>query len=319
MTASAENSAGYYTFWFFEVFAYCAVDGFALISGYTAKDKPQKYAKIVEMWFQAVFYSFVVTIILWTIGLGDGFEIKTLIKAAMPVTFGYFWYFTAYFALFFAIPVLNRFLFETDEVTAKKALILLVVLFSALGVLYDPFKAQGGYSAIWLMALYCMGALAKKGRLFEERKTGTLILIWMLSVVVTWAARVFWGIGRLTNYMSPTILLNAVIMVVVFSRMRLRGTFIMKVAPLAFGIYLFQLNGVLWQHVLKGATAVVATLPLVKGIFIVFAVSGLIFISGLIVEFIRTKLAAAIKIPLLSEKIANLADRLLEKLFVFMN
>lgn len=318
LNACAEHSVGYYTFWFLEVFAFCAVDGFALISGYTAKDKPQKYTKIVEMWFQAFFYSFVVTIILWAIGLGDGFEIKTLIKVTMPVTFGVFWYFTAYFALFFAIPILNRFLFGADEITAKKALIILVVLFSGLGVLYDPFKAQAGYSAIWLMALYCMGALAKRVRLFEERKTGTLLLAWLLSVVVTWAARVFLGVGRLTNYMSPTILLSAMIMVVVFSRMRLQGTLVAKVAPLVFGVYLFQLNCVLWQHVLKDSTAFVASLPLAKGILIVLAVSALIFVSGLIVEFVRVKLFSAVKIPRLSEKIVLLADRLLEKLFVFL-
>ena len=318
LSACAENSVGYYTFWLFEVFSYCAVDGFALISGYTAKDKPQKYAKIVEMWFQAFFYSFVVTIALWVIGLGGGFSLKVLIKAAMPVTFGLFWYFTAYFALFFAIPILNRFLFETDEDTAKKALIILVVLFSGLGVLYDPFKAQGGYSAIWLMALYCIGVLAKRGRLFEERKTKSLALVWALSVVVTWATRVFLGVGRLTNYMSPTILLNAMIMVVVFSRIRLRGKFIGKVAPLAFGVYLFQLNSVLWQDVLKGSTAVVVDMPLVKGILIVFAVSSLIFASGLIVEFVRGKMATAMRIPVLSKKLVDLADCLLEKLFVFI-
>ena len=107
-------------------------------------------------------------------------------------------------------------------------------------------------------------------------------------------------------------------MVVVFSRMRLQGTLVAKVAPLVFGVYLFQLNCVLWQHVLKDSTAFVASLPLAKGILIVLAVSALIFVSGLIVEFVRVKLFSAVKIPRLSEKIVLLADRLLEKLFVFL-
>ena len=49
----------YKAFWFLEILSYCAVDGFAIISGYMAVDRPRKYEKLVDMWFQAFFYSFV--------------------------------------------------------------------------------------------------------------------------------------------------------------------------------------------------------------------------------------------------------------------
>lgn len=80
------------------------------------------------------------------------------------VTFGTFWYFTAFFALFFAIPVLNRFVFAVDERTARIALIVMVVLFSCIELQTGVFKMDRGYSAFWLMVLYCMGALAKRGK-----------------------------------------------------------------------------------------------------------------------------------------------------------
>ena len=38
-------------FWFLEVLCFCAVDAFALISGYTATDKMRKFEKLTEMWF----------------------------------------------------------------------------------------------------------------------------------------------------------------------------------------------------------------------------------------------------------------------------
>lgn len=178
LNASSKGSLGYYVFWLLEIFSYCAVDGFAIISGYTAVDRPRKYEKIVDMWFQAFFYSFVVTAVFTVIGVNTDWNIKEMIKCALPVTFEKFWYFTAFFALFFAIPVLNKFVFSLDGKTARKALFILVILFSGVGLVANAFKTQGGYSALWLMVLYCIGALAKKTKLFENKSTILLIFTW---------------------------------------------------------------------------------------------------------------------------------------------
>ena len=68
LKACDEGTTNYYVFWFIEICAYCAVDAFALISGYTAKDKPVNYPKLIDMWFQAVFYSFVMALIFNAFG-----------------------------------------------------------------------------------------------------------------------------------------------------------------------------------------------------------------------------------------------------------
>ena len=69
LQAAAPGSAGFALLWLLEVLAYCAVDGFAMISGFTASDRPQKYVKIVDMWFQVFFYSFVVLVIFTLLGV----------------------------------------------------------------------------------------------------------------------------------------------------------------------------------------------------------------------------------------------------------
>ncbi len=309
------GTLSYKAYWFLEIFSYCAVDGFAIISGYMATDKPRKYEKLVEMWFQAFFYSFIVTLILTIIGINKSFGKAEIIECALPVVYGKFWYFTAYFALFFAIPVLNKFIFEIDENIAKKALIIIFVLFSFGGVIADPFKLQGGYSAIWLMVLYCMGALARKIKLFETKKNITLIILWACCIFLTWGVFIFKGNNKLVNYVSPTILLSAIIMVILFSRLRIKGTIISKLSPLAFGIYLFQLNQVIWSVIIKDAVvSVVDKNVIVEGIS-VFGFASLLFVSGLIVEYIRSRIAAWIRIPSLSKKIVSLIDQGLTKLF----
>lgn len=318
LEACDPGSAGYKAFWLLEVFSFCAVDGFAIISGYMAKDKPCKYDKIINMWFQVFFYSFIVTLIFTLVGVNDSWGKIDIIKSALPVTTERFWYFTAFFALFLATPILNKFIFSIDTNTAKKCFIIFIVLFAVMGNLGDPFQSKSGYSTIWLVVLYCVGALAKKIQLFESKKSITLILMWAASILVTWAAYVFLDIKQLVRYISPTILLNGMIMVILFSRLKLKGTIISKLSPLAFGIYLFQLNQVVWSKLIKGSFAFVASKNLAIGILYSFAFAFLIFISGLIVEAIRSKAAQLLRLPLLSKKIAELFDKMIVKLFVFL-
>lgn len=317
---SAFGTTGHKTYYLLEIISYCAVNGFAVISGYMATEKPQKYSKIVNMWFQVFFYAFVVTLVLTLLGLNKtAWPVVDMIKCAMPVTFSKFWYFTAYFALFFAMPVLNKFLFSIRRDTAQKALIILVAMFSCTGLFADPFRVEYGYSTIWIVVVYCIGVLAKKIHLFEKKKTITLIILWAFSTFVTWGRYVFFGVGRLfSGYMSPTILLNALIMVVLFSRLRPKGKLISKLSPLAFGIYLLQLNQVVWSSILQNSVSFVASENLILGIGYVFAFAACIFIIGLVVEYIRAKLAKIFKIPLLSEKIVEIIDKILSKLSLLL-
>jgi surface polysaccharide O-acyltransferase-like enzyme len=122
------------------------------------------------MWFQVFFYSFVVSLVATFCGIGGELGIKELIKSALPVTFNRFWYVTAYFGLFFAIPLLNKFVFSIDKETAKKALVIMLVLFSVLGILGEPMRTYKGYSVLWLIVLYLIGAIANKIELFKNTK-----------------------------------------------------------------------------------------------------------------------------------------------------
>lgn len=120
-----ENSVGggYQAFWFLEIIAYCAVDTFAIISGYMATNKSQNYTKLISMWFQVFFYSFICTVILKLFYIRELPSIKELIKAFFPFTFNQFWYFSAYVGAFLVIPFLNNYLFNLDKLKANKILI----------------------------------------------------------------------------------------------------------------------------------------------------------------------------------------------------
>jgi len=308
-----EGSINYNTYWFIEILAYCAVDAFALITGYTASNKPVKYEKIVNMWFQVFFYSFILTLVFAGAGIGGQLGLKEIIKSALPIIFNRFWYVTAYFGLFFAIPLLNKFIFSIDDKTAKKALIIIFILFSVLGVIGEPMRTYDGYSVIWLMVLYCIGALSNKVGLFKNNKTLTLILLWAMCIVVTWITLVLFGTKRLINYISPTILLSGYLMIILFSRMKLKGNIISKLSPLALGIYLFHSNKILWRNVIKDAFVFIVNKNILIGVLLVFGIASIICLSGLLVEFIRAKLAEWLKVQKASKKIVNLGEKILDK------
>ncbi len=317
--AFEKGTVGYNVFWFLEIFCYCAVDGFAIISGYMASEKKHKYEKLANMWFQAFFYSFVLTAIFAMIGIKDHWGCREMIASALPVTFNKFWYFTAYFALFFAIPVLDKFFFSVNKNTAKKYLILLFTLFSVMEVWGGAFRTQGGYSAIWLIVLYSIGLLARRVDLFAQKKTSVLMVIWAVCIFATWGALVLAGTNRFIQYISPTILLSGLIMVILFSRIRFKGTIISKLSPLAFGIYLFQVNEVIWETYINDAFTFVGTKHLAIGIIYVLAGAFGIFICGLIVECIRCRLAKMLNIPRLSSMVVNGIDYIVCKLFAILN
>lgn len=195
---------------------------------------------------------------------------------------------------------------------------MMVVLFSCIELQTGVFKMDRGYSVFWLMVLYCMGALAKRGRVFERKRTVTLAAMWMACIFLTWYVQGVRGSDRLTSYVSPTILASGFIMVVMFSRLKLKGTIISKLSPLAFGIYLFHLNPILWRN-LRESTAFAAHVGVLAGVAYVFGIAALIFTAGLTVEFIRSRLAKAMKIPELSRRIVGFTKRLLEKVSVVLN
>lgn len=289
-----------------------------MISGYIAQDRPKKYEKIVSMWFQVLFYSLFITGVFIFLGIYKNPSIKQLLMCALPITFKQYWYFTAYFALFFVTPILNKYLFSLDEISSKKVLLILVGLFSCLGVIYDPFESKWGYSAIWILVLYCIGVLAKRGNIFSKKKSLSLIMLWILCVISTWAVHVIIGTERLTNYISPTILLSGLLMVILFSRLKLKGTIIKRFSLLTFGIYLFQLN-VVWNILIKDAFTFVVDENIFIGVLYIFGFASMIFVSGLVVEWIRVKLAIILKIDELSKKIAFIIDALLGKAVALLN
>lgn len=238
--------------WFIEMFSYCAVDCYAVISGYvmySEKEKPYRYSRYVPMWLQVFTYSvgiFAAKLILRGVAEGD---IKYLIESAFPVTMRRYWYFTAYTGLFFVVPFLNKALraLNKRQSTYLIATLSVGILFVCPATHYsDVFALVKGYSFTWLVVMYLFGAWLKKCDVASLVKKRWAIAVFVLSTVVTWCARMFspeavWD--SLIQYTSPMIVLNALSLVMFFSKIKLKGAFrgvVAFLSPAAFGVYIIH-------------------------------------------------------------------------------
>lgn len=324
LTAFDFGSKKYFFFYLPETICYCAVDGFALISGYTASEgRKLKGEKIIEMWFQAFFYSFVLTAIFYFTGVKDGWSGAEIKKAVFPVTNLTFWYFTSYFALFFAMPLLNRALFQLDKDKSLKVLIGMIILFCTFGFKKDPYITNVGYSFLWLAILYCIGLLMKRSELFEKVKTGWLLLILVCSWLIPWLYYVIRKDSSLISYISPFVLLSGMVLVALFSRLSPNKKVIGFLSPLAFGIYLFQMNPVVWDIIIKGRLSFITGVHPVLMCLIILGFACLIFVAGLIVDLVRSLLFRLLRISKVSLFISKICSKvfgfitgLVKKLFV---
>ena len=145
--------------------AYCAVDCFAIISGfvsYTDKEKTYRYSKFFRFWLQVITYNFGITLIAFLVKPAIVGEVKIVIKSLLPVATKAYWYVSAYAGLFFIIPWLNKLMRSCSK--KEETSLITVILFIFVGYVTfankvgDCFKLSRGYSFVWLTILYLIGA-----------------------------------------------------------------------------------------------------------------------------------------------------------------
>ena len=266
--------------WFLEVFAFCAVDCFALISGYVGFRDGKvklKLANYLTIWFQVVFYTLLITVV-FQIVLPDAVHWLDYVKAFLPVTMSTYWYFTAYTGLFFVAPIINAAVQGLEETQAKRIVIVLFAVFSIYATLVpkDVFALKDGYSFVWLILMYFIGAVMKKtGMLSGVSCRAEIIGVLLLCLIgVVWrlysgiiSAQVFGkpvGTELLLNYVSPTVLIAAVIHLLLFKRIEVSPGMkkaISFAAPGAFAAYIINTNPFIWEYCMKSRFEALVNYP----------------------------------------------------------
>lgn len=305
-----------YVYWFIDMLCCCAVNSYAMISGYVSNKKEIPYKRIINLWFQAIFYSFIVSILMNLLYSKKEISLSFIIKSLMPITNNTFWYVTAYIPLLFLMPFLNQYLDDLKEKELKFLFVVMLFVFSFLAVLGDSWSSYG-YSCIWIMTLYVIGKIIRRISLFKKIKSISLMLIYLLSVAVSWLSFYITGIPRMEEYISPTIVLCAMILVVVFSRISIQSEIIRKVSALALGIYLLQGNSNFSQFFFQNIIPLNGT-NLLPTLLLIFLKTLLLMIIGCIVEKVRVLTFKLLKIDKLENLLSSFLEWMINKLQVIL-
>lgn len=306
--ASEVFSVNYELAWFLEVVAYCAVNCYALISGYVGYNSKFKYTNIVILYLQVIFYTIIITVIFF-IFMPGSVGIKDIVKSMFPVGFNTYWYFTAYFCMFFFIPFLNCLLNSLDERMARKMIITIVIIFSIVPMLFnrDLFYTSSGYSALWLTLLYLIGGYIKKYDIASKISQRTCLVIYCLCIIVSWTEKLghelltdkFLGETIFINYTSPTMLLSSIVLILFFSQMTLGNKlckFVSFFASVSFGVYLIHDAPLIREIFIKDTFAVYSTYnPVFMVVAVIGTAVGIWFVCS-IIDKIRFHIFKSLKV-----------------------
>ena len=248
--------------WFWEVFAYCGVNMFALISGYVGYRGSEfriKYSNLIMLWLQVFFYGmvFLFVEILLSHKMPD---MKTIAGSILPVACGEYWYFSAYFGVVLLGAFINRIVYHLTD-NSKKIIVIVLTFFTLYstiaGRFSDPFNLNNGHSFVWLLILYFTGACLKKYEVVEKVKIKYFIWTGIICFLITWMFKLFcsyglvpilgngfYSVGNLfIYYLSPTTLGLALCFLGIFGKMHLSSVMqriVNVIAPLTFGIYIIH-------------------------------------------------------------------------------
>ena len=308
-----------------QTIVYCAVNCFSMISGYvTYSDNNMciKYSKYIKLWVQVVFYGVIISGFFFLIS-SETTSFSNFVYSFVPVFSNRYWYFTAYTVCFFLSPFLNKMIRKCSCRELSILVIVIVFLFSIYSsVAYnfggDIFYLVQGFSAFWLLMMYIIGAWIKKVNISKRINLKWIFLV-TVSVLITWIVKSFCPkvAGDIIGaYTSPTILLNSIIFVALFSKLKIghKGLILIKfMSPAVFGVYLIHNNSVIRDNYMRDAFLWVSNLNYWVVPFVILFISACIFLVCILIEKVRLFLFKISRIDKMLSIIGNCIDTSISK------
>ena len=259
-----EFSGNYVCAWLLEFLSYSAVNCYVLISGYVGFGRKHRMSKIVTSWLQVFCYAFVPLIIFFVVK-PSAITGGVILKSLLPVSSESYWFYSVYFALLFAMPLLDHLIETLPQKIIQKFLISYGVLFSICSIIShgEIFGLNYGSGLLWFIYLYLIGCYIKKYDPFSKIHRFVFIIVFAMTVVLQLASRlviecitnmVFGeprGGGLLFYYCSFIVLIQAISLLFIFKNYytdNWRGKIINKLGVLSFGVYLFHANVLIWAN-----------------------------------------------------------------------
>ena len=306
--------------WFLEILFYPAVNCFILISGFVGfkgKNYFPKLKNLLSLMFTVLFYS-VSIFFIFVIFKIEPLGIVGLAKSFLPTILNGYWFFSAYVGLFLLTPFLNLLVQKlTPRLTFVFAMVFL--LFCTVSTIYDTFSLLRGYSVLWFVFIYLIGAIIKKYKLNELFSKKIWMLVFLATFALALLSKLIFGIipisivsshsNLLIKYVSPLIVIMAIALFCVFSKIDCKPSLAPAIsffATSAFSVYLIHDNIYVRTHLISKIGGYIAGFNFVLLALAVIVIALSIFLVCILIDKARLLLFRLLKIDKLAEAIEKL-------------
>lgn len=281
-----------------------SVNLFALISGYVGLNSQHKISRFLELWFQVIFYSWLV-LLYFRLFRSNDLTKDLIVHNIFPTLFKGYWYWNGYIVLFALMPVLNRGLKTISRIEFKSLLGILFFITSCLSINpnFDVFNLSLGYSGMWLVVLYVYGAYIKRFGLpffFENNILNFILIIVNLFLILLcsyffhryniWINNNNFDITQF-QYTFPLIVTLAIFVFIYLLKIEIRSKLMKNLITFlgkkSFSAYLLQTNPLIFSFLITNNYNFLRYFPLPKMALFLLLISLSWYLSAIIIDIAR--------------------------------
>jgi hypothetical protein len=257
-------------------------------------------------------------------------DMKSLFLSFFPILIRFHWYVNAYFIMYLFLPFINFGIKTINKITFKYLVLFYILFFSIYYIISALFNKKyynfllDGYSSSWLTILYIIGSYFGKYILKTKDKSSLIFKIIhfinyigfsLLSCEIYFVTKN----KLLINYLSPTILFQAISLVMIFHSFQITNIFFIKIikfiTPLTFSTTL--IHSLLFSFKTKILLFLFETIRQFNRkyfFFKVYALSIIIFIFCILIDFFRLLLFKVMRIREICLSLERLFPKLIDRI-----
>lgn len=273
LTYSKPLSDNYKVAWFLETIGYCSVNCYAIISGFANVKTKFKFRRFVHLWLETVVLTLAMTSIAHFFIPSMQVDSEWWTIAVLPLTKKALWYLCAYFFMYPLIPILNKGLLSLTK-RQHLAIIFWLQVPTIIRLIEhkDNYVMGSGYSAIWLICLYVIGAYFRIYGAPKWAKWFVTIPVFFIAAYIAWYKKIYFEIQLdqkliektaveyenrqdLINYLSPCMVIMATMLLLFFMQVKIRfkptKVIILNLAKATWGVFVLHVccAGWYWNDV----------------------------------------------------------------------
>lgn len=272
-----------FTRFFFQSLSILCVDVFVLISGWFGI-RPS-FNRVANFLFQCFFFFVGIYIVCLALRV-EVLSVRGVIGCLFLDNVG--WFVMAYIGLMILAPALNAFVERATEEQLRNVVLCFYVFQTIYGWLSGAAVFfEGGYSTMSFIGLYL---LARYVHLYPLKYTqkSPIFDFAIFFTIILFQAIVAFNTQRGLSYISPLVILSALYLLLLFSKLRIQSSVINWIAISTFAVYLLHTNPNLFgSYFVPAIQEIYANFNGGMCLFVILCFLLIVFFSAIFIDKLR--------------------------------